>query len=890
MSFLTDSAVAALKEVNAVLNGELRGVDLSDLRGDLSDTAVQQAWTRVMTRVRHPLNRFIDHVFAARRHASNRKRTAKHVQWTLVALLTVGFAIGAAQAMSVMESPDLSKSGMARVAATALWICVTLAAMAKLWMCIVESGVSLVSWQVHVPAFTALKSWADILGFRCESPAEESLEGDAVETDCLLPLSVMAPTEAVARLDTLSPGFRAIFAASLQQIKDGGVQRFESGSLWTCVAEGVQALRGIAYNDTDLLDASSAATQATVTRLLDEKVIPLLLLPLTEVPGVDVPETLPQDMRHVPEGDASRLACWKACASDPSLKVAVYVPAPGGPGTMRCMCSSSYDVFESFEFSSTSSGTSDAVAVRRPGQSSDPHVYVCGYPSDPSKQSAAQIRYSEPIGDPKDACDRDDQCRAISGDSAYRLPASQTFETFLGGLSDQRGRDLYCVRTRASDVYRYGLKAKSKAVSRVDSTGVAGGVDSAGVVGGVENMMRDSAPSIAIAIVSISSEFRVRLDWDKLRPFMDARLRAYYGDATFYRIRPVVNDVLADVDAIIRKRADGAGVLGRSRYVDPDRMLAKLRAMSTTRWQDLDRVVTAAATCASTHIAYFPMYEGRSALTRVSQGCLVHVVTLLVVGMLLAMCDSLIDYTDALKGIGHPKYASWGLLMRNVMVVVSVFVAVVVILEVLYDKHMAKTEHNRETAIRNGVRLSSALTEAAAALREARIAATAEATAGRNSSSISNDAVFKVDAAVHAVRLAIESFDMCNSITDGVRSMPFPMADIVFYVVIAVMFATMAALAWSKLDPRRCMLSINRLFKMRTKVLAGDVTGPEASDLVKSTIACCKTAGVAYETMAWFAVVTVFFATLWFLLTNVNNNVDTYRSALRVTSRDRCLA
>jgi hypothetical protein len=130
-------------------------------------------------------------------------------------------------------------------------------------------------------------------------------------------------------------------------------------------------------------------------------------------------------------------------------------------------------------------------------------------------------------------------------------------------------------------------------------------------------------------------------------------------------------------------------------------------------------------------------------------------------------------------------------------------------------------------------------------------------------------------AAVYSTgKTVIETFDKCNSLTQGMRDVPFPVADVIVMVFLVFIVLAVLLMLLSTLQPLIKVRNVRNLMGLRKKIRLGE-TAPEFDSL----ITCCKSGKGMWEQLMNIGVIIFFVFALYASLT-LNYSTDDYRGGL----------
>jgi hypothetical protein len=123
-------------------------------------------------------------------------------------------------------------------------------------------------------------------------------------------------------------------------------------------------------------------------------------------------------------------------------------------------------------------------------------------------------------------------------------------------------------------------------------------------------------------------------------------------------------------------------------------------------------------------------------------------------------------------------------------------------------------------------------------------------------------------------KTVVETYDKCNSLTSGMRTVPYPIMDIVVMASLIGLVLLVIGLIINTLQPVKKVQNVRSLFKMRKKIRMGEIA-PEFDSL----ITCCKTGKDVWQRLLNIAVIIMFSFAIYATLT-LRDSVADYAGGL----------
>jgi hypothetical protein len=383
---------------------------------------------------------------------------------------------------------------------------------------------------------------------------------------------------------------------------------------------------------------------------------------------------------------------------------------------------------------------------------------------------------------------------------------------------------------------------------------------------GADETLRDMSEVIAVQVTNVLERYRFRINLAKSRRFMDAELSKHYGEGLYeVSLSAVVGDILRRVDKLTAaSRAKAA----KAEFVNAERFMLKLSTMTRGELDRYHETLSRLRTCTKWHRDYFPVYHNRLPQTLASTAFLFGTL-MLSVGLIMYLIACSVSHKER-------RYDMESLIQR-VITGSAVYIITVAVMETLLTKHSAKAQHNQNTIDRNGDALSASSVQAQKHFKDLadRLVEEPVTPAMLADPTKTSGVKRQAETTLRSIVNAIEAYDLCNPVTTSQPGMPFPVAEIVMYCVIIIVFVGMAAIAWVRIDPSGKAGNIRRLLRVRKRLLQGDIT---ISD-VQAIVECCAPEGSVWGMFVWFTSITAVIITVWFVMTT-RAVVDDYESSI----------
>jgi hypothetical protein len=683
---------------------------------------------------------------------------------------------------------------------------------------------------------------------------------------------------------------------ALIDLQQNGVDRYEEASLWNNVNDGVDALRMMVEAAYDIADPARSLTRDTLLAAVRAQVLPVLRIPGIVLRGQFVPSSkiLARDgasvdpaaafaagggllpLNHMNEdaaahapvarnGSMPQPQCTRTCLSSGQNGTAVF--SYYDPGSQTCYASPKYvPLGEGFVFTgSQSAGTTPSSAGPPSG------VLVVVRPTDfvadgkpasmPAPASSSASGKDAPYdartdGPPKCATPAAITGLAQASANGGNPPLDGDFASFFApkvptDVTNVSTAPTASVRTTAGALYAYALNSPGAAAQTI----------------------AEQASDLAQRLYAIVKQFRFALDLDNVRPMIDAGLRDFYGPKLydFGGVSGAIDGVLHRLRNLVKS----GRIAAAPKYVTPDRLQAKLSALSGDDATDLVSAVQSLSDSATTHRDLFPAYRSLSAER-----------TATIVSVLggLILLIAFFSYSLVLYGaFRHHKAMDFeGFLMRLV-VSLCVMVITLFVSETIALKASARIKHNQDVIDENGQML---VTTAGGSLTQLQSALTLLGRAPNSPTVVGSDAVTTRSSVVGLLavsRDAIERFDACNSITIGQVGMPLPVAELALYGIIGGVFLVLAAVCVIRIAPGAKLSTIKSLRALRARLLRGDSSAVAEA---QQAVICARPPVFIWQFFVWFGVLVLVAGTAWFALASTEV-VDDYKNSLAAMG-NRC--
>jgi len=378
---------------------------------------------------------------------------------------------------------------------------------------------------------------------------------------------------------------------------------------------------------------------------------------------------------------------------------------------------------------------------------------------------------------------------------------------------------------------------------------------------GVAALMRADAARIIARAVDIVRRYRFKLDILASRNTIDGELIKYYGavqyEATISAEVDLIMDALRVRVAAARKTPDS---LSDTRFMHPDRVADRIRLLPDRDTSDMRRSLAALRTCILSYTKMFPAFESEW-YKRVAKVFVLCGNVAMCVGFLVYL---LVAYT---KTMNQPD-ATVPMMIQMVVVVFCIYAISISVVETLLNKAVSKDEHNATKIQHNGqilTAVSGRFVEQYDALVKA-IRGDRDGTRSRAAA-----ATLLSDG-----KILLEKYEQCNTVTHGQVSMPMPLAEIVMYALVALVFLGVTVVVVSKVSPADRVTNIRILQSLGARIDRGDAAALiEASTIIE----CARPNMHVWNLFTWFGILVFATITVWFVIASQTVAND-YRQSL----------
>lgn len=343
-----------------------------------------------------------------------------------------------------------------------------------------------------------------------------------------------------------------------------------------------------------------------------------------------------------------------------------------------------------------------------------------------------------------------------------------------------------------------------------------------------------------------------QLDISDYKDFLDTSMKAYY--ATSY---PAIRFSLLAIIDTVQKAEDARPPPSANLYVDSGTMIARVKNMGSSSWNNLVSQTDITRAAVRQFLAKFK-------LPRDQPNTSVNI--LVVVSAILALVGYMALFMYLTMNLHHifTKNLDRQTAARYIVSAACLYALLTVIMNSVVSRMRIRSSHNWSTIGKNGQLLANYLDSTE------KNAMTIDPSTDVNTS----DAQNYIDAAIGTV----QSFDACNSVTNGSSIMPFPMMDVVLNLTVIVVVMAGALYGVSYLNPREKLANITTLMRLRERVMNGEVPGGMEQELI-----CCTPNHSVWHITYWIAVAVLFLLNI-FVMTTVQNTNDSYNTSLSRTS------
>lgn len=378
---------------------------------------------------------------------------------------------------------------------------------------------------------------------------------------------------------------------------------------------------------------------------------------------------------------------------------------------------------------------------------------------------------------------------------------------------------------------------------------------------GVAALLRADAARIIARAVDLVRRYRFQLDILASRNTIDGELIKHYGavqyESTISAEVDLIMEALRVRVAAARKTPDS---ISDARFMHPDRVVDRIRLLPDRDTSDMRRSLAALRTCILSYTKMFPAFES-AWYKRVSSVFVLCGNIAMCVGFLVYL---LVAYT---KTMARPD-ATVPAMIQAVVVVFCIYAISISVVETLLNKAVSKDEHNASKIQQNG----QILTAVSGRFVE-QYAAVVKAIRGDRDGTRSRAAAATL---LSDGKLLLEKYEQCNTVTHGQVSMPMPLAEIVMYALVALVFLGVTVIVVSKVSPADRVTNIRVLQSLGARIDRGDAGALiEASSIIE----CARPNMHIWNLFTWFGILVFATITVWFVLASQTVATD-YRQSL----------
>lgn len=370
--------------------------------------------------------------------------------------------------------------------------------------------------------------------------------------------------------------------------------------------------------------------------------------------------------------------------------------------------------------------------------------------------------------------------------------------------------------------------------------------------------LKPALDAMTSQILQIIQALSYKLNIRDYRDTLVASMSTYYGTA-YPSIRFELLSVLAQVQKALDAAPPASGV--RSIYVDAPTMVARVAAMGPSAWQDLISGADVTRQTVSWFLTNFKL-PAKQPDQNVDIAKMVMIILTLAGFITLLMYLATVWYEmEKLKLDGQTA-------ARFVLVACCVYALAVVISFAMVDRMGFRVDHNWAALVHNGQTLNYSLgtTESAGlAIENAKDSITAA----------------QAQTYIDAATTAVEAYDDCNAITNGVSVVPFPMMELVIYATVVVVVFAGVIYSINELDPSEKLSSIRTLMRLRERVEDGDMPGG-----LERQLECCSPQLSVWQVLMWLSVLVLFCLNIYVMVSVQSTNGSYQRSLLL---QDNCV-
>lgn len=733
---LHDRALLVLKQINRIMDQQLRDVDLLALKRPENDSAdaagSQDQWLRILESLAAPVHNFS----VALRTAAVGART--QVKWTgfmyvMVVTIAAMTAFGAFLACKSVLASDLPLERKCIVVGSAVTVAVLLIGVYQVWMFFLAGRAQQVVQQLNSPVMRSMVeldrmlakqylmrfAWyrlsgsvdpADLLGGEdddafapppdpnsddmCASAQVDDPNADAILEDVCMPPTARKRLDEV--LWTITPKERGDILDRLQIIRTD-VRRFDRIALWRCVSRAVERLRRLVkISPADGDDKSSPGAAAAVLthgaaeRAVVEQVLPLFMIRGREVAGLAPSARLGArtDGSTTSESAESKAVCYRKCSADGKCAWAAYDSA-----TKQC------------RRADTLGGAFERSAADQPmfvSRGAAGSAFVCG--AHPSAQLAGDGLAPLPPADvaPVDTLeDAVAKCTSSKACSLIELSSSSNKWSAWGGdgqSSDASAAVAASLPAGGDDAAGF-VCAKMSSAQMLDASAAQSAAQS---VSSDAWMLRDMSALIVDDLVSVLGRYGFAINMDDYRDRIQYEVRSYYGDDAYDR---GMADVLDEVLDKVRQRVREAVAPKSQEYLPMAGVVDRMKAFSSKDWVTLSDDMRTAYRCVKTHRVMFPPVFVRTNLRVLELSTVMLSMSMLCA--LAVLCTVL--WTRA-GSKGEPSMTP-GMAVRITISSVCAYGICVMVLSYMTAKYKARVGHNEGAIKSNGDMLVGSMFE-----------------------------------------------------------------------------------------------------------------------------------------------------------------------------------
>lgn len=358
--------------------------------------------------------------------------------------------------------------------------------------------------------------------------------------------------------------------------------------------------------------------------------------------------------------------------------------------------------------------------------------------------------------------------------------------------------------------------------------------------------------NMVINILMIVQSSKYDIEISDFRMKIEDALKQFYT-----KYESLKDDLMSVVDKV-QHAADVRAPPATSLYVDASTMLARVKDIGVSAWGDL--VIQTKTTQNAVRTFLFKFHKTTRSLGLDIASMVTKSLTF------VAFVALLMFITNTLDQLWN-KHLDFQVAARSIVIASCLFALATVSLGEMVTRKRHKHVHNDQAMSRNGQKLAYSLEttrEAASTIEE-------------SSTPLASDAQSYVAAAVTTIR----AYDACNSVTNGSRTMPFPVMDLIVYAFIVVVIVGSMAYAINALKPLENISNIRLLMRMKDSLLDGEV--PEG---LSKQIGCCVPNANVLHILMWLAVV-VLFTFNAYAITNIESSDDNFNASLQLV--DDCV-